>query len=415
MKKIYTLLFATFFVYSVNGQLCTKDGRFGNTPYFTDAQISSQLNVSFGNAPDYQGNNVNLKLDVYYPTLSVDTLKNRPLILMVHGGGLISGDKINYTRVCREFAKRGFVAVTVNYRLGVNCSADSIAEEKAKYRAQQDVHAAFRYVTNNAATLRVDTSWMFIGGGSAGSVAALGVVYLNQAEWNVFTPSLQPLLGNLNSSGNALTNTFSIKGVFNDWGAMFKASMQKSEMLPMVSFHGDADSTVIIDSSYGGGCVKVDKSYGSRAMHNLLLANGVCSDLSVKIGGGHGVFQDSVFGTPFRVGRAACFFRSLFCKNCTSFYQEDSVMATCNQVSDMSDPGTPTRIKVFPNPFTNNIHITYAEGEVYCTLSDQTGHVVYSGESIRSQDFSHLPLGVYFLKITSGQESSTVKLIKGNY
>ncbi len=299
MKHTLTLLLIQLFALSAQAQLCTNDSRFTNEPFFTDAQISSQLNITYANAVDWQGNTVPLKLDVHFPTLSVDTLPLRPLILMVHGGGLISGDKINYTRVCKEFAKRGFVAVTINYRLGLNCFTDTISEEKAKYRAQQDIHAAFRFVSANAAQLRVDTSWMFIGGGSAGSVASLGVVYLSQSEWNAFTPYLQTLLGNLNNSGNNLTNSFTIKGIFNDWGAMLKESIQPSEMLPMVSFHGDADSTVVIDSAFGGGCIHLEKSYGSRAMHNLLIENGVCSDLSVKIGGGHGVFQDSILGTRF--------------------------------------------------------------------------------------------------------------------
>lgn len=330
MRQILTAILILLITFSANAQLCTNDGRFSNVPFFSDGQISSQLNVTYGNVVDWQGNNVALKLDAYYPTLSIDTLPLRPLILMVHGGGLISGDKVNYTRVCKEFAKRGFVAITINYRLGLNCNIDTISEEKAKYRAQQDINAALRFASANASLLRVDTSWFFIGGGSAGSVASLGVVYLSQSEWNTFTPALQPLLGDLNSSGNNLTNTFTLKGVFNDWGAMLKASMQPAEMLPMVSFHGDADPTVAIDSSFGGGCIHIEKSYGSRAMHNLLLSNGVCSDLSVKPGGGHGVYQDSIVGVPFRVGRAACFFKSLFCNTCSSFYQTDSIPASCN-------------------------------------------------------------------------------------
>ena len=82
----------------------------------------------------------------------------RPVVVMVHGGGLIAGDKENFKEVCKEFAKRGFVAVTINYRLSLNCRTDSISEEKAKYRAQQDVNAAFRFVVQNATSLRVNTA-----------------------------------------------------------------------------------------------------------------------------------------------------------------------------------------------------------------------------------------------------------------
>ena len=412
MKQIITIFIITLFAFSASAQLCTNDSRFTNTTYFTDGQISSQLNANYGNAVDWQGNNVALKLDAYYPTLSIDTLPLRPLILMVHGGGLIGGDKINYTRVCKEFAKRGFVAITINYRLGLNCNTDTISEEKAKYRAQQDINAAFRYVSANASILRVDTSWMFIGGGSAGSVASLGVVYISQSEWNTFTPTLQTLLGNLNSSGNSLTNTFNIKGVFNDWGAMLKTSMQPAEMLPMVSFHGDADSTVAIDSTFGGGCIHVEKSYGSRAMHNLLLANGVCSDLSVKPGGGHGVYQDSMFGTPFRVGRAACFFKSLFCNNCSSFYQTDSITANCSVTTSIDNSVTVNKIQIYPNPFIDKITISNIEGNETFLLFNQFGQIIYSGHSIQTQDFFELPQGIYYLKIETSKTSRTLKLIK---
>lgn len=412
MRKIITIYIIYLFAISAKAQLCTNDNRFTNTTYFTDGQISSQLNVTYGNAVDWQGNNVALKLDAYYPTLSIDTLPLRPLILLVHGGGLISGDKINYTKVCKEFAKRGFVAVTINYRLGLNCTTDTISEEKAKYRAQQDINAAFRYASANASLLRIDTSWMFIGGGSAGSVASLGVVYLSQAEWNSYTPGIQTLLGNLNNSGNSLTNIFSIKGIFNDWGAMLKASMQPNEMLPMVSFHGDADSTVSIDSTYGGGCLHVEKSYGSRAIHHLLVANGVCSDLSVKIGGGHGVFQDSLFGTPFRVGRAACFFKSLFCNNCTSFYQQDSVPANCSLIMSINEGYMNKNYQVYPNPFTNKISISNSEGNETFVLINHFGQTIFNGKSIQEKDFSTLPKGIYFLKIETSRSFRSLKLIK---
>jgi alpha/beta hydrolase fold/Secretion system C-terminal sorting domain len=411
MRKRIVIL---FFIISSNlsAQFCTNDGRFTNDPFFSDAEINTQYNITYGNAIDWQGNSVPLRMDAYYPSLSIDTLPLRPLIIMVHGGGLISGDKSNYTRVCREFAKRGFVALSINYRLGLNCATDTISEEKAKYRAQQDIHAAFRYVTQNAAVLRVDTSWMFIGGGSAGSVASLGIVYLNQSEWNSYTPGIQTLLGDLNTSGNALTNTFSIKGIFNDWGAMLKSSIQPHEMLPMVSFHGDADSTVNVDSTFGGGCVLVEKSYGSRAMHNLLIDNGVCSDLSVRIGGGHGVYQDSIFGTPFRVGRASCFFRSLFCNNCSSFYQTDSTTASCALTSSIPGHMINSETLVYPNPFTNQINLLNGDGSETLFLTNQLGQVFYSGKAIQENDFSTLPKGVYILQIRSNTYTQNVKLMK---
>ena len=412
MKKNIYLLLSILISKTLFAQLCTNDNRFTNVPYFTDSQISAQFNITYGNALDWNGVNTPLKLDVYYPTLAIDPLALRPLILMVHGGGLISGDKNNYSKVCSEFAKRGFVAVSINYRLGVDCFSDSISDEKAKYRAQQDVKAAFRFVTQNASILRVDTSWMFIGGGSAGSVAALSTIYLSQAEWNIFTPGIESLLGNLNTSGNNLTNTYSVKGIFNDWGAMLKESMQSSEMLPTVSFHGDADSTVLVDSSFGGGCLHLEKSYGSRAMHQLLIANGICSDLSVKIGGDHGVYQDSIFGVPFRVGRAACFFKSLFCNDCANFYQTDSIGASCSIPSAINNINNHNNYTIYPNPFSAYINISgINENEIY-TLIDIFGKTHFIGRNIQNINLSYLQNGFYYLKIDNYNSSSIIKLVK---
>ena len=109
---------------------------------------------------------------------------------MVHGGGLIAGDKENFKEVCKEFAKLGFVAVTINYRLSLNCRTDSISEEKAKYRAQQDVNAAFRFVVQNATSLRVNTAWMFIGDAS---VYFLKIVRHNY--FGIVKKKVEPLSG----------------------------------------------------------------------------------------------------------------------------------------------------------------------------------------------------------------------------
>ncbi len=399
MRPFLIILFLFCRIQFIHAQYCTNDTRFTNHEYFKEDQISSNLNVAFANVINWKGTSETLILDVYFPSLSIDTMPYRPLILLVHGGGLISGDKINYTKVCKEFAKRGFVATTINYRLGLDCNKDSISEEKAKYKAQQDIHAAFRFVVQNSSILRIDTSWMFIGGGSAGSVASLGLVYISQEEWNNFTPGIQLILGNLNNSGNNLVNKFRIKGIFNDWGAMLKSSIQKEEMIPMVSFHGDADSTVAIDSSSGGGCYHFEKTYGSRSIHRLLIENDICNDLSVKLGGGHGVYQDSIWGLPFRVGRAACFFKSLFCKNCTSFYQTDSVKASCSLNTKLEEIKFSNSITVYPNPFKDKILVSPTNGNEDFILINNVGQIIFQDKNIDNHDFSNLNSGIYLLII----------------
>lgn len=58
-----------------------------------------------------------LKVDVYYP----QTLKNCPVVVWFHGGGLTSGHK----GIPVELKKKGLVVIGVNYRLLPNVTIDS--------------------------------------------------------------------------------------------------------------------------------------------------------------------------------------------------------------------------------------------------------------------------------------------------
>lgn len=409
-KRFTFFALFSFSIFSSSAQYCSNDNRFTNNPVFGDAEIVSNYSVQYGSAIDWQGNTQILDLDVHYPDLAIDTLAKRPFILMIHGGGLLIGDKSNFTNVCKELAKRGFVTASINYRLGYDCTIDSISKDKAAYRAQQDARAAMRFAVQNASLLRIDTSWMFIGGGSAGSVTALSLVYMNQAEWDLGSPSVSALLGNLDNSGNPLTNSWTIKGVFNNWGAVLEQNLQVEEMVPMVSFHGDADGTVAIDSAYGGGCAQDLLSNGSRVLHARLVQNGICSDLSVRPGGGHGVYEDSL-GTIFRVGRVACFFKSLFCSNCQNSYQIDSIPASCGIDAGISNQ-VMNAYSVYPNPFYTKFQINGLLGNERFELTEETGRVLYVGKS--SEDLSSLDIksGIYFLTIQLEGQIWRYKLVR---
>lgn len=53
-------------------------------------------------------------LDVYRPK---DTKGNLPVIVSVHGGGWVYGDKELYQYYCMSLAQRGFAVVNFTYRL----------------------------------------------------------------------------------------------------------------------------------------------------------------------------------------------------------------------------------------------------------------------------------------------------------
>jgi hypothetical protein len=116
-------------------------------------------------------------------------------------------------------------------------------------------------------------------------------------------------------------NTYTIKGVFNNWGGAVESEIDMDEMLPTISFHGELDTTVQIDSDNTFANYTLN---GSRALHDVLIANNICSELTVDTTGGHGIYRNA--SSVFRAQRASCFFKSVFCNNCTNFYTTDSFL-----------------------------------------------------------------------------------------
>ncbi len=104
------------------------------------------------------------KLDLAMP--ATETEVPRPAIVIVHGGGWSSGDKRAniWARYPIEYASRGFVAISINYRL---------LPDDPFPAAIADVRAAVRWLRANAATYNVDPNRIGAYGNSAGAHLAL--------------------------------------------------------------------------------------------------------------------------------------------------------------------------------------------------------------------------------------------------
>jgi acetyl esterase/lipase len=318
IKLIFTLSLVLTLHYA-SAQLCTQDNRYTDSAYFTNTQTDSLKNVTYGTAVNYLGEEQDLKIDLYFPKNDIDTLAKRPFILLIHGGGFFGGQKEGFTRHCKELAKRGFVTATMSYRLGFD---PEIRGDKAKavYRAQQDANTALSYVAKHAEKLRIDTSWVFIGGSSAGAVTSLYTTYGNQEEWNGVLPQFESILGPLKSSEDDLSQQISIKGIYNFMGAVFPIVFASGDLIPTISFHGELDETVPIGKSPVG--------FGSRPIHDMLNEAGICNDFTIVPEGDHSIYR-SKEDVDFRINRVACFFKSLICNSCEDFLAEETVPANC--------------------------------------------------------------------------------------
>src|SRR6188472_912780 len=101
-----------------------------------------------------------LHVDIFIPKQKG---KIFPTLVLIHGGGWRAGDKTLNTPMAQQLASRGFVVVSVEYRLSL----------EAKYPAAvHDIKAAIRWMRANAEAYHIDTKHVAIGGSSAGGQLA---------------------------------------------------------------------------------------------------------------------------------------------------------------------------------------------------------------------------------------------------
>lgn len=66
---------------------------------------------------------------------------------------------------------------------------------------------------------------------------------------------------------------------------------------------------------------------------------------------------------------------------------------------------------VYPNPFSDHIFLKNAPPDAVVELTNAVGRVFFFGKNVEQEDFSKLPAGMYFLKI-SEQNTAALRLIK---
>jgi poly(3-hydroxybutyrate) depolymerase len=393
-----------------------------NSKRFTEVNVFGRDSLTFetrsyGAARNVSGQLQSLNYNVWYPKLALDPLAKRPFILMVHGGGFVGGQRQDLDTLCLMFARRGFVAATIDYRLKYDSRCrDTLSKVFAVYRAVQDAHAAMRFFVANANRLRIDTAKLLVGGSSAGAATVLGLTYTSQQEIDQLYPRVKDSLGRLDTSGNAFRVPFRIKGLFNNWGGLQKDYFDAADAVPMISFHGDADTTVDIDSAADVQCLTASPTvWGSRTLHNQVVAAGKCSNITVTIGGVHGIFNSSNAEKEFRISKAACFFKSLFCGGCTTVYTTDTIPANCApQAARPPVPLVSTTLQLQRNPVSDVVAVNALLANSTTTLQvyDLAGRPLSTNKGSNSIRVQNLPAGTYLLQVNHSGTTQQLRFVK---
>lgn len=202
-----------------SGQLRYRD------PVF--ARVFTTTDITYGSAPKIDGTTQTLELDMYQPT--GDVVAKRPAIVWVHGGGFKNGDKRSREIVdqANAFARRGYVNVSIDYRLTSGCAPFTNECIQGIEMAYHDAQAAVRFLRANAATYRIDTNRIAVAGSSAGGITAYNVAYGSEKP---------------GSSGNPGQSS-KVAAAVSLSGASLTTKVDPGEP-PTLDFHGDADGIV---------------------------------------------------------------------------------------------------------------------------------------------------------------------------
>ncbi|KJQ56018.1 alpha/beta hydrolase [Microbacterium sp. SA39] len=108
-----------------------------------------------------------IAMRVYRPRAAVGPT---PAFLWIHGGGMITGNRLSDERSNIAFARTlGITVASVEYRLAPASPAPAAVE---------DVHAAFRWLVDHASERGIDPARIAIGGASAGGGLAAATTLL---------------------------------------------------------------------------------------------------------------------------------------------------------------------------------------------------------------------------------------------
>lgn len=411
MKKIFTIIAALAVFTNLSAQRY-KD------KIFTNVSIDS---VTYGSAKNYANSPQELKMNIFQPV--GDTATNRPLLVLAHGGSFVSGNRYlpDVTYLCTEFAKRGYVCVSIQYRLGVNIneiltdlSQAGPQFANALWRGTLDGRAAIRYLRANANTYKFSSGQVYLGGVSAGGVLGLHEAFLDtEAEVGTANPPIDTTTigGGIEGLSGTPGQSWRVKGVISLCGALGDVNwMRNNKNVSIFSVHGTKDETVPYKTDFFTyQSLQIGRLSGSFVVDSMAKVLGMKSMFYT--------FQDAPH-VPFSPGVGTTASSTAYMDTTEGLLRDflfDDIKTAgvgVNNVLANSD------VKVYPNPAKENVSIETIKGNNnVITILDLSGKIiemVNTSKTITVLNTSNLTSGIYFIQITNEFGSITKKLVIEN-
>lgn len=419
MKQACILVCLVFFAASttqLKAQHSCDNGRYYNQIFSTTTST-----VPYGNALLYNGNDTTLLMDVYQP--SGDNFAHRPLMVFAFGGSFMSGvrQSPDLVTLCTYFSQRGYVCVSIDYRLGMPDGSDS-SELQAVFRGVQDMKAAVRFFYKDAWTVnqyRIDTNEIFIGGSSAGAFIALNYAYFKQDTFSKPPPSFAApaitAIGGVDGNSGSPGYSQKVKGVIDLSGAIADTVWIMPGDPMLVGEHGTQDSTVMcwFDSTFATTHTR-SSLFGGGDIKNRMSHITFNDSMYLFQGAGHVPFilpknasLGAIAAVPLYMDSTERLIRDFLYKNVIC----DSTLAGIN------DPTGRLSITIYPNPSNNTISIYSGQSEgMDVAVVNAMGQVMRrdmlaanSALTLRKDDFG---AGIYIVQFLTRGTNNVLKTEK---
>ena len=350
MKQLATLII----LISINSLIFAQcNGRY-------QTEIFSSVAINEVNYSDVYTDNEH-KMDIY--TANGDTVTNRPVILYMHGGSFLGGNKseIDCVDFCENFAKKGYVTASANYRLAMDPQSFALYQEEqytTVLKVVSDIKGAIRYFRKsivNGNPYGIDGSTIFIGGYSAGAVAAIHSSYIDSISDLPISITYTDLLtgqtvdfnpqdlvsaigGNLEGDAGNYGFSSEVSGVVSFAGGINDINWIDISDEPIVSCQGDADQTVNYNCGPGLNIPTVFTLCGAAEIHPKANIEGLTNDYLVFSGEGHEWCSAGNSSPLFLQAldfTSAFLFPLLPCNNTTSISEENTKNKQLIRTTDM--------------------------------------------------------------------------------
>jgi dienelactone hydrolase len=383
--------------------------------------VQAEQGIWYGNATRFDGGTDSLRLNLYKPVGDGQT--ERPLVVLIHGGGFHAGHRDEFNTLAQGLAERGWAAATISYRLGFYgtwlagppYAYDPSELRRAIFRALQDAKGAVRFLKGRSAQDSTSTTSVFLLGGSAGAITALHAAYLDEtaekpasanaigAVQHVLNFYPRPGLGDIDGDLHLNGHDASVLGVVNLFGALMDTALVQSIEDPaLFSYHQTGDPVVGcgVQRPYWGVGLGIPDNYpwlhGSCSIDTRMQHLGFDGERYAFLL--HNGNEHAVHAPDTVMLAALLWMRELMCGLTT--------------VAASSDPSEGTGI-LHPNPTSGTLRID-ADWANRFAVHDASGRTLMEGRLAQGApfiDLCGLRDGAYVLRLMGNERSAAVRVV----